>query len=215
MTSSTNAVGDVTGRGDPRQRETTESVLKHLDEQHQKYKYLEMNLLQKKLRLKNQVPDIKQSLDIIRHMQKKKDSTEPLETHFLLLDNLYARATIAPTDRANVMLEYEANVMLEYEVSEARSLLERNLDTATRNMEQLGTDLDFLRDQFTTTEVSILPPRRRESRQPARGSACVSVTATATGHAARVVRVWPSWSGLFGAPGSRPRLRLGSGSGLR
>ncbi|XP_032834365.1 prefoldin subunit 3 [Petromyzon marinus] len=150
--------------------ETTESVLKHLDEQHQKYKYLEMNLLQKKLRLKNQVPDIKQSLDIIRHMQKKMDSTEPLKTHFLLLDNLYARATIAPTDR--VCLWLGANVMLEYEVSEARSLLERNLDTATRNMEQLGTDLDFLRDQFTTTEVNMarvynwdVKRRQAESKQ--------------------------------------------------
>lgn len=46
--------------------------------------------------------------------------------------------------------------MLEYDIDEARALLEKNLSTATRNLEGLEDDLDFLRDQFTTTEVSIL-----------------------------------------------------------
>lgn len=52
----------------------------------------------------------------------------------------------------------KANVMLEYDIDEAQSLLEKNLATASRNLESLEEDLDFLRDQFTTTEVSILTP---------------------------------------------------------
>lgn len=48
--------------------------------------------------------------------------------------------------------------MLEYDIDEAQALLETNLSTASRNLETLEEDLDFLRDQFTTTEVSILPP---------------------------------------------------------
>lgn len=51
----------------------------------------------------------------------------------------------------------KANVMLEYDIDEAQALLEKNLATASRNLETLEDDLDFLRDQFTTTEVSILP----------------------------------------------------------
>lgn len=51
----------------------------------------------------------------------------------------------------------QANVMLEYDIDEAQALLEKNLSTASRNLETLEEDLDFLRDQFTTTEVSILP----------------------------------------------------------
>lgn len=47
--------------------------------------------------------------------------------------------------------------MLEYDIDEAQALLEKNLSTASRNLETLEEDLDFLRDQFTTTEVSILP----------------------------------------------------------
>uniref|UniRef100_A0A3B3VUK0 Prefoldin subunit 3 n=1 Tax=Poecilia latipinna TaxID=48699 RepID=A0A3B3VUK0_9TELE len=100
--------------------ETADSALRRLDEQYQKYKYMELNLSQKKLRLKNQIPQITQTLEILRHMQKKK-----------------------------------ANVMLEYDIDEAQALLEKNLSTASRNLETLEEDLDYLRDQGTTTEVNM------------------------------------------------------------
>ncbi|XP_068871464.1 prefoldin subunit 3 isoform X2 [Aphelocoma coerulescens] len=134
--------------------ETADIVLKKLDEQYQKYKFLELNLAQKKRRLKSQIPEIKQTLEILKHMQKKKDSTHPMETRFLLADNLYCKASVPPTDK--VCLWLGANVMLEYDIDEAQALLEKNLSTATKNLDLLEEDLDFLRDQFTTTEVSIL-----------------------------------------------------------
>lgn len=67
----------------------------------------------------------------------------------------------------------KANVMLEYDIDEAQALLEKNLSTATRNLETLENDLDFLRDQFTTTEVSILAFFVVHSR-----TALVSITVT-------------------------------------
>lgn len=45
--------------------------------------------------------------------------------------------------------------MLEYDIDEAQALLEKNLLTATKNLDSLEEDLDFLRDQFTTTEVNM------------------------------------------------------------
>uniref|UniRef100_A0ABM5EWE3 Prefoldin subunit 3 n=1 Tax=Pogona vitticeps TaxID=103695 RepID=A0ABM5EWE3_9SAUR len=133
--------------------ETADTVLKKLDEQYQKYKFMELNLAQKKRRLKNQIPEIKQTLEILKHMQKKKESTNVMETRFLLADNLYCKASVPPTDK--VCLWLGANVMLEYDIDEAQALLEKNLSTATRNLESLEEDLDFLRDQFTTTEVNM------------------------------------------------------------
>ncbi|XP_026867249.1 prefoldin subunit 3 [Electrophorus electricus] len=133
--------------------DTADMVLRKLDEQYQKYKYMELNLSQKKLRLKSQIPQIKQTLEILRHMQKKKDTTDPMETHFLLADNVYCKASVPPTDK--VCLWLGANVMLEYDIDEAQCLLEKNLGTASRNLETLEEDLDFLRDQFTTTEVNM------------------------------------------------------------
>lgn len=133
--------------------ETADSALRKLDEQYQKYKYMELNLSQKKLRLKNQIPQITQTLEILRHMQKKKETTDPMETHFLLADNVYCKASVPPTDK--VCLWLGASVMLEYDIDEAQALLEKNLSTASRNLETLEDDLDFLRDQFTTTEVNM------------------------------------------------------------
>ncbi|XP_064422594.1 prefoldin subunit 3-like isoform X2 [Latimeria chalumnae] len=121
--------------------ETADIVLKKLDEQYQKYKFMELNLVQKKKRLKSQIPEIKQTLEILKHMQKKK-----------------------------------ANVMLEYDIDEAQALLEKNLSTATRNLESLEEDLDFLRDQFTTTEVNMArvynwDVKRRNKDDPTKASA--------------------------------------------
>ncbi|KAL0969949.1 hypothetical protein UPYG_G00235030 [Umbra pygmaea] len=133
--------------------DTADAVLRKLDEQYQKYKYMELNLAQKKQRLKSQIPQIKQTLEILRHMQKKKDTTDPMETHFLLADNVYCKASVPPTDK--VCLWLGANVMLEYDIDEAQALLEKNLAVASRNLDSLEEDLDFLRDQFTTTEVNM------------------------------------------------------------
>ncbi|CAL8241401.1 unnamed protein product [Merluccius merluccius] len=135
------------------ENESADAVLRKLDEQYQKYKYMEVNLAQKKLRLKSQIPQIKQTLEILRHMQKKKETTEPMQTHFLLADNVYCKASVPPTDK--VCLWLGANVMLEYDIDEAQALLEKNLTTASRNLDSLEEDLDFLRDQFTTTEVNM------------------------------------------------------------
>lgn len=45
--------------------------------------------------------------------------------------------------------------MLEYPIEEAKSLLEKNLETAQKNLNLLENDLDFVKDQITTTEVNI------------------------------------------------------------
>ena len=46
--------------------------------------------------------------------------------------------------------------MLEYSIDEADALLSKNLATATKNLKDIEDDLGFLREQYTTTEVSIL-----------------------------------------------------------
>ncbi len=47
-----------------------EDVIKKLDELYQKYRLMEINLLQKKDKLKNQIPDIKMSLGNFRFISK-------------------------------------------------------------------------------------------------------------------------------------------------
>jgi len=132
---------------------TVEAVLKRLEESHSKYRFMEYNLNTKKNRLKTQVPDIRTSLNIVKHMKTKKDATESLQTHFQLADNLYAKASIPPTE--NVCLWLGANVMLEYTIDDAEALLTKNLAAAIKSLDQVDEDLGFLRDQITTVEVNM------------------------------------------------------------
>ncbi|GFT38516.1 prefoldin subunit 3 [Nephila pilipes] len=134
-------------------QENAEGVLKRLDEQHSKYKFMEMNLFRKKRTLKRQIPDIKTSLDMLKLLKTKKESKENVQTQFMLCDDLYIKARVPPTDKVGLWLG--ANVMLEYTLKDAEALLSKNLQTATKNLSQLEDDLDFLRDQLTTTEVNM------------------------------------------------------------
>lgn len=129
------------------------SVIKKLDEQHQKYRFMELNLIQKKRRLKKQIPDIKSSLDVLKLVKTKRDSSEEMVTNYLLSDHVFNDAKVAPTDK--ICLWLGANVMLEYSLDEADELLSKNLDTASKNLAQIDVDLDYLRDQITTTEVNM------------------------------------------------------------
>jgi len=132
--------------------ESAEDKLKTVDENHQKYKFMEGSLVARRKRLKAQVPDIKSSLAMIKKLRQRKEINEDMDTQFLLSDQVYAKAVIPPTDK--VCLWLGANVMLEYSLDDAEALLSKNLSSAQKNLLQIAFDLDFLRDQMTITEVS-------------------------------------------------------------
>ena len=46
--------------------------------------------------------------------------------------------------------------MLEYNIDEAEKMLNSNLEAAKKTLETVENDLGFLKDQYVTTEVSIL-----------------------------------------------------------
>ncbi|KAJ9582509.1 hypothetical protein L9F63_003202 [Diploptera punctata] len=130
-----------------------DKVLKRLDEQHSKYKFMEYNLISKRRRLKVQIPDLENSLDMIKLLQKRCDNPTDIESQFMLSEQVYVKAVVPPTDR--VCLWLGANVMLEYTLQDAMNLLVKNIEAAKKNLGNVEHDLDFLRDQFTTTEVNM------------------------------------------------------------
>jgi len=134
-------------------QDSAELVLRKLDEQHSKYKFMEMSLFRKKRILKKQIPDLKTSLNILKLLKTKKESEETVAAQFMISDDLYVKAKVPPSGKVGLWLG--ANVMLEYTLDDAEKLLTKNLQAATKNMNQLEIDLDFLRDQLTTTEVNM------------------------------------------------------------
>jgi len=132
---------------------SVEGILRKLDENYQKYKMMETSLAQKKRRLKQQIPDLKSTLDIVKHMHSRKEETESIQTKFLLSGALYAKASIPPTNTVGLWLG--ANVMLTYTTDEALKLLTKNHTSALSNLTSVEGDLEFLRNQCTTTEVTM------------------------------------------------------------
>jgi len=53
------------------------------------------------------------------------------------------------------MLRLGANVMLEYDIDEAQGLLAKNKTNAISSLEEVKMQIAYLRDQMTTTEVSM------------------------------------------------------------
>jgi len=133
--------------------EKAEDKIKALDEMHQKYKFMENSLITRRKRLKNQVPDIKSSLVMIKKLRERKEENATLDTQFLLSEQVFAKAQIPPTEK--VCLWLGANVMLEYSLDDAEELLSKNLNSAEVNLQQISFDLDYLRDQMTITEVTM------------------------------------------------------------
>ena len=86
--------------------------------------------------------------------QRALGEEKEVETNFLVSDNIWAKATI-PNDTGKVGLWLGANVMVEYSYDEALKLLMKNLTNAETKMKETEEDIDYLKDQITTTEVNM------------------------------------------------------------
>ena len=67
---------------------------------------METNLINRRRRLKGQIPDIKSSLIMIEHLREKSESKEEIETHFLISDQAYSKAVIPPTDKVVIVVTF-------------------------------------------------------------------------------------------------------------
>jgi len=133
-------------------QQSSDETLRIMQDNYSKYKFMEMRLSQSKSSLKLKIPDIQKTLEMVQYLIQKKAANEVIKSTYELAANVYANATVKP-DR--VCLWLGANVMVEYSFEEAIQLLTKNLESAERNLKELVEDLDFLKDQITTTEVNI------------------------------------------------------------
>uniref|UniRef100_A0A7S3LLU8 Prefoldin subunit 3 n=2 Tax=Aplanochytrium stocchinoi TaxID=215587 RepID=A0A7S3LLU8_9STRA len=131
-----------------------DEVLKSLQELLQKYKVYEVHITRQKSGLNSKIPEIEESLEMIKFLKKKAEDSEEVKTEFKLSDNVYADSII-DADNDTVGLWLGAGVMLEYTYDDATALLTKNLEAAKLQKKTHQEDLDFLKDQIVTTEVSI------------------------------------------------------------
>jgi len=132
------------------------AVVNKLQELYSKYQYMQSSLTAQRTAIKQKLPDITSALDCVNHLVDRKKEAQEGDTQeytYQMSENIWSKATVAPTD--NVCLWLGANVMLEYTLEEAVDLLRTNETNAKVTAGTLEEDMAFLRDQLTTTEVNI------------------------------------------------------------
>ncbi|EXJ59636.1 hypothetical protein A1O7_03782 [Cladophialophora yegresii CBS 114405] len=163
--------------------EDVEPTLQRFQEMVSKYTFMQQNLERRAIGLKEKLPEMKRTLQVVKFLKKKrkdlaekkeKDGVEELsldedddllgekrpgsdelETTFSLQDTLYAKAIIKPAQVDEVYLWLGANVMVAYPLDEAEELLQAKWDKAKESLTACDEDLEFLRVQITTLEVAI------------------------------------------------------------
>ena len=132
-----------------------DELFAEMNELYQKYKFMETQMLRARQNFKVKLPDIKRTLEMVAMLkQRSMNDDKQLETNFLLSDNIWAKATI-PNDTGKVGLWLGANVMVEYSYDDALKLLAKNLAQAQAKLAETEDDVNFLKDQITTTEVNM------------------------------------------------------------
>ena len=162
--------------------EDVESTLQRFQEMVSKYTFMQQNVERRALGLKEKLPEMKRTLQVVKFLRKKrkalaekkdeadaeedgseaeddlgdkKPPSDVIETTFSLQDTLYAKAIIKPAEIDDVYLWLGANVMVAYPLDEAEELLHTKLDKAKESLTACDDDLEFLRVQITTLEVAI------------------------------------------------------------
>ena len=74
---------------------SVESALGALNELYSKYKYMETSFEKSKGIYKSKIPDIEQTLELIKLMVKKTDEGEGMVTNYGLSDTIYTKAKVS------------------------------------------------------------------------------------------------------------------------
>ncbi|CAN0091561.1 unnamed protein product [Scytosiphon promiscuus] len=133
--------------------EEVETPIGAFNELYSKYKLMESNMDKVKQSMKDKVPEIERSLELVKHLQERQAKKETVKTNYSLSDTVFAKAELKCDGRVCIWLG--ASVMVEYTYDEAVGLLEKNLAAALEKKTSTQEDLEFLRNQSITVEVNM------------------------------------------------------------
>ncbi|KAI6231288.1 Prefoldin subunit 3 [Aphelenchoides besseyi] len=136
------------------QNMSLEDAQKFVEDRYRKYKTVEANMNERTTRLVANLPDFNRALEYISvcRQAQEKGKTE-VEMLCKVEENSYQRFRI--TDLQNVVLVLGCNTFAEFSLDEAEKLLKENVSGIEKTLAKLREDLDFVRDQITTSEVAI------------------------------------------------------------
>lgn len=143
-------LADLTPGGCP-----VETALGAFNELYSKYKFMEGSLGRTKINIKQKIPEVEKTLEVVNFLKQKQESDdkEPIQTHYSLADTIYAKAEVECN--GEVCLWLGANVMLKYTYDEAIEVLTNSLTASKTKFKETIEDLEHLRNQSITVEVNM------------------------------------------------------------
>jgi prefoldin subunit 5 len=115
---------------------------------------MEQSFEKSKAVYKSKLPVIEQTLDLMKTLQKKKESDEEVVTHYSLCDTLYSTAQV-DTSESKICLWVGASTMVEYDYEEGLELLGNQLSQSHEKINELNEDLEHLRSNSIIVEVNM------------------------------------------------------------
>ena len=128
-----------------------------LDQQYNKYRLVESQLLRSSDSMRTKVPEIEKTIQMITALKKNPCTFSfILETHvdFMLSDGIYAKAK-PKKNLSKISLWLGASTVVELTFEEALTMLALNLSNARNSLKQINEELEYIKDQKTTTEVNV------------------------------------------------------------
>lgn len=134
-------------------KDSVEEELRKIQNQFERYKMLELHLARRKANIGTKLPNIRKTLAAVDLLYSKQEEDEPIRTQFDIAAGVYATAKLKHPPK-HVCMWLGANVMVEYPIEEARELLQNNLKGASKLLEELSSDLGYLKEQIIITQVN-------------------------------------------------------------
>eukprot|EP00879_Flechtneria_rotunda_P004775 GHRR01005045.1.p1 GENE.GHRR01005045.1~~GHRR01005045.1.p1 ORF type:complete len:172 (+),score=52.18 GHRR01005045.1:635-1150(+) len=135
------------------QGQVFENKILELQDQLRGFKQREQQLLLRKARLLERLPELKSTLEAVVNLLEKTGSDDVINVDFELTDVVYAKAALQHVETVNIWLG--ANVMVEYPLDEAKQLLQQNLDACQLGLKAVEKEMCDVKDYITVTEVSM------------------------------------------------------------
>lgn len=135
---------------------TIEEAQKKVEEDFRKYKIVEANLTSQREKLRETEPDFLRGRELLTKLQEalaNPDYEWPMEVRYPLADQVFSTAYVDKTDTIYILLGCQT--MAEVTVDEADKIFSKNLVDINKLKNDLSEEINFVKDQITTTEVNM------------------------------------------------------------
>uniref|UniRef100_A0AC34FY46 Prefoldin subunit 3 n=1 Tax=Panagrolaimus sp. ES5 TaxID=591445 RepID=A0AC34FY46_9BILA len=133
-----------------------EEAQKRVDTNYRKYKLVEQNLTAQKEKIEENEPEFAVGRELLAKMKEALEDPDyewPMEITYPLAEQIFAKAHVDKFETLTIVLGNGS--FADVTIDEADKMFTKNLNDINRLTTQLGEEINFIKDQVTTSEVNV------------------------------------------------------------